>query len=763
MNNVFRMTTITACVLSSMALTAAKNETTTKMVGEKGEDGIYYPSEQQDVAKVANKIDKKLQAVVNKAGNDELVNVIVFVQGENIEKQLNKIDQTYKSELDNLSMQLKALDAKYRPAQSLSEKEEREFMKSKAASMTAQDKQSARVVKKQLDEMRDKARKAKAQVIEQAGKAKLDDVADVVKSLGGEVKNKTALNQVIGAQVPAQLLAQLADYSEVRYIMLDAEPDYETNVSVPSAQYNTWHSNNFDGYPYDFGVVDTGVRENHPAFTGNVFCSKPGSSITGDHGTHVAGIVISDNATYKGTAPGTDSVIWANSGNQSTTMTNMQWMLSGACQGPEVVNHSLGYGVADDTDYSATDAFYDAFVQNYNVMVTKSTGNSGWSDTAPRITHPAPAFNLMAVANMNDRNTTTRSDDVRSGSSSVGPTLNGRRKPDIAAPGSSIMSTNSDWATEADFINKSGTSMAAPHVAGAIILMEDGGNHTAMAQKAVLINTADAWDSNNTSSTADDGQVAGSHWDKSYGWGYIDMWESHFNRADYFVSSVVPRNNNNIANDYKLFKGKMYTNEKATLVWQRRANFASGPTGSAYNLSDLNLRLYEEGNNSLKDSDFDGDDNVHQVAAPSTIDAVIKVYAWSSSFAGASSESFALATEENFSQVSPPSLQIPSQSFRGTPFGSISVPLKVRNNGGVDTCSVSVSRGNVAGVSGTTSVSLSNIADGGEATANFSLSASNGTYSIPFTATTTCYNETFTTTGYITLRSEIIILPPPSL
>ncbi|NVJ60662.1 MAG: S8 family serine peptidase [Gammaproteobacteria bacterium] len=762
MKNVFRMTTVTACVLSSFTLAAAKSTHYLQGNIHQGEDGVGYLLS-QPLAKQASKLSPELQKVLSQKKLDQQsIDVIVFLKGDDLTDRLDQVEKQYDRELKSLSKQLRSIETKYRPKESLSEKEEREFMQSKAAIMSSNDKSAARDIKKSLDETRDKMRLAKAKVVEASGQKKLQDVSNLIKSLGGKVKEQVALNQAIGASVNKGLLSQLASDPDVFKITYDAPVDYELDTSVPSARYNTWHSNSFDGYPYDFGMVDDGLQEDHPAYSGAGinFCSPAGSSVNGSHGTHVAGIVISNNGTYKGTAPGTDSVIWANAGNQSTTMSRMQWMITGNCQGPEVINHSLGYGVADDTDYSDTDAFYDAFVQNYNVMVTKSTGNSGWNDSNPRITHPAPAYNLMAVANMDDRNTQSRGDDVRRFDSSVGPTLNGRKKPDIAAPGTAILSTSSNWATGADYISKSGTSMAAPHVAGAIILMEDGGNHTPMAQKAVLINTADAWDSNNTSSTADDGFKAGSHWDKSYGWGYIDMWEAHYNRGDYFVSSVTPRNDNNIANDYKLFKGKMYTNEKATLVWQRRANFASGPTGSAYNLSDLNLRLYAEGDNTLKAYDWDGDDNVHQVAAPSSLDAVIKVYAWSSSFDGASSESFALATEENFTQVSPPSLQIPSQSFSGTPLFPINVALKVRNNGGVDTCSVSVTRGYVSGVSGPTSATISKIDDGGEQTAAFSLSAGVGTYTVPFTARTTCYNETYTTSGSITLRSNLIIVKP---
>jgi len=201
--------------------------------------------------------------------------------------------------------------------------------------------------------------------------------------------------------------------------------------------------------------------------------------------------------------------------------------------------------------------------------------------------------------------------------------------------------------------------MAAPHVAGSIVLMEDGGNHTPIAQKAVLINTADWWTSNNTPSTGDDAQVfttAGgtgiTDWDRAFGWGYLDLGEAYANRTDYFVTSLIPRNDNATEDDYKLFAGHMFANESATMVWEKRGVYVAGtPPATTYALSDLNVRLYDEADGSEEDVDWDGDDNVHQVATASSIDAVIKAYSWSLSFAGAASETFALATEENFVAV----------------------------------------------------------------------------------------------------------------
>ena len=294
------------------------------------------------------------------------------------------------------------------------------------------------------------------------------------------------------------------------------------------------------------------------------------------------------------------------------------------------------------------------------------------------------------------------------------------------------------------------------------MLMEDGGNHTPMAQKAILINTADAWTCNNTESTADDGSVTGSHWDKWYGWGYIDMWESHFNRADYFVDSVIPRNDNATADDYKLYKGYMFLNEKATMVWEKRSNYVAGdPPTVKYALSDLNIRLYNEANGSLIDDDMGGSDNVHQVANDIVGNMVIKVYSWSTSFSGASSETYALATEENFASATPPafsiSLLMPPAVASSAVFA---VSANVQNTGGVASFNNTVTLSLPAGfsfVTGSNPQNVGTIAAGaiGVATWTVQATSSTGTYAISASNSSSCYAETYTGGG----SSTIIVNP----
>lgn len=88
---------------------------------------------------------------------------------------------------------------------------------------------------------------------------------------------------------------------------------------------------------------------------------------------------------------------------------------------------------------------------------------------------PGTAQHIITVGNFNCKG---RSKGAIAASSGRGPTLDGRLKPELCAPGTDIISANSNPDDGAccdccyDFYTaKTGTSMAAPHVAGAIALL----------------------------------------------------------------------------------------------------------------------------------------------------------------------------------------------------------------------------------------------------------------------------------------------------
>ncbi len=400
-----------------------------------------------------------------------------------------------------------------------------------------------------------------------------------------------------------------------------------------------------DGDPWDIASIDGGVDETHPALSSHTFVEN--FTENDYHGTGTTGMYASTDSTFQGLASGLDKIFVENAGCENNTMDGFDWILTYSGDNAEVFNYSWGCGIADDEDYSGFDRFFDGVISTYDFLVSKSTGNENYGVTT--ITHPAPAFNLIASANMWDNNTATRTDDVISSSSSTGPTLDGRRKPDITAPGTNTRSPDVGGGWQ----NLGGTSSAAPKTGSGALLLQDFGIGTVMAQKAVLLNTADAWTSNNTQTTADDGPVDGDHWDVRFGWGYLDLNEAWFNAGDHFIDNVTPRNTDG---DYDLYAGWLDQHEKATLVWQRRVGYNGDayPT-SWYALTDINLRLYDQlAGGTYEDWDFDPDDNVHQVSAQSDGLKVARVYCWSSAIDGASSEDYALAAEEFWVKVDGP-------------------------------------------------------------------------------------------------------------
>ncbi|ODM97993.1 Bacillopeptidase F [Orchesella cincta] len=302
-------------------------------------------------------------------------------------------------------------------------------------------------------------------------------------------------------------LAALPEVREIReelIITLEPVPSDDEEI-VPLAEWNiekieapsAWA---LPGGNNGIGVVvsniDTGVRYTHEALRANYrerygwFDPYDGTSLPSDangHGTHTMGTLV--GAGGIGVSPGAQWVACRGCGDFSCTEEALkrcgEWVLcptlangeSEDCsQAPQVVSNSWGGGQGN--------AFYNDIISAWKsaeIIPVFAIGNSGPSCGSAN--SPADQDDIIAVGS-------TTSGDVISGSSSAGPSLEGRLKPDISAPGNLIRSA---WSTsDTAYQTISGTSMATPHVAGAAaLLLSMNPNLTYSQVKELLENNAD--------------------------------------------------------------------------------------------------------------------------------------------------------------------------------------------------------------------------------------------------------------------------------
>jgi len=627
--------------------------------------------------------------------------VIVYLQSQEQVSTAQAVQTEYKPRLDTLTRVVQTADGTLsaqaqRPTLATREEEIAYAQQAAAARLTTAEAQEAHAqAASALEATQCEMRREILDRSAAARQASQSIVARAVEDLGGKVIYRYDTINAMAVAISPEGRAALASHPDVAAILKDQLMRGSMNISAQAIGADTWWGLGYDGGVWDVAVIDSGIDDTHPALSPQNFienrclagAGNPGWDPTADdvngHGTHIAGTVASTDSTYQGIAYGLDYLLNGKAGFDgngsdggpcsmywSDGMACTDWALTLTTGEADVIN--LSYGSIASSDDGGYERFWDAVVDQMYAIVTISAGNDGPGTT---IHSPSVAYNVISIANMDDMNTTDRSDDSIYNNSSRGPTPGGRKKPDLAAPGSNIISTDNSWeGSNPDFIAYWGTSMAAPHVAGAATLIMDRGVSNPMAIKALLINTAE-----------DKGTTG---WDNAYGWGYIDLDHLDFHVNDYFAGAIAP------SPVHKFYAGPASTNDTATLVWHRRAVYSGASySGTYYTLTDLDLYLYNETTNTSLDSSLSGNDNVEQVKVSSDYSSVVvKVDSWSSSISGASTEDYVLATEENFVAKNGPALQIITTTVTGDiegPAGTtINISARVQNTGGLRAHSV---------------------------------------------------------------------------
>ncbi|MDP3714753.1 MAG: S8 family serine peptidase [Mycobacteriales bacterium] len=365
---------------------------------------------------------------------------------------------------------------------------------------------------------------ALTRVIVTAGEG-VSAAARAVSGLGGDVTARLDLVGGVSASVPASLLDDLAGVPGVTAVTADTpvrfeNMTYDEATSASSFVKTTkataaWSAGNL-GAGVGVAVLDTGISQMKD-FEGRLV---HGPDLSGEgtvvdsygHGTVMAGAVGGSGAdsagqsggAYTGVAPKAHLVAVKVAGRNgatdvSTVLQGMHWVSAYKDQfNIRVLN--LSWGTASTQDPAVDPLNYAVQrLWKQGIVVVVAAGNSG--PNAGTIMKPGDDPMVLTVGAYDDKGTLSADDDTLAAWSSRGPTAQGVVKPDVVAPGRSLVlprsygsyveQNNPKALVPPSYIRGSGTSQAAAVTSGlAALLIAARPELTPDQVKALLMGTA---------------------------------------------------------------------------------------------------------------------------------------------------------------------------------------------------------------------------------------------------------------------------------
>ncbi|MFC0626039.1 S8 family serine peptidase [Kribbella deserti] len=297
------------------------------------------------------------------------------------------------------------------------------------------------------------------------------DVRSLPKATAAEFWKSVKASPAHGALAPG-----------ISKIWLDGKVSATLDQSVAQIGAPLAWQSGHRGQGVKVAVLDSGVDSSHPDLAAAVVAEKDftespsGAADRVGHGTHVAGIITGSggafNGKYQGVAP--DAVLLngkvlddSGTGSDSGIIAGMEWAVA---QGADVVNLSLASDFFSD-GIGPMDLAVNELTEKSGTLFVVAAGNNGPVEGS--ITSPGAADSALTVGAVDAQ-------DELADFSGRGPRVGDLAlKPDITAPGVSIAAAlakdslmgESSPVVDGAYVRLSGTSMAAPHVAGAAAIL----------------------------------------------------------------------------------------------------------------------------------------------------------------------------------------------------------------------------------------------------------------------------------------------------
>jgi serine protease AprX len=265
--------------------------------------------------------------------------------------------------------------------------------------------------------------------------------------------------------------------------------------------------NRFTGANTTIAIIDSGIATNvdfgsrivaqYVFSNGQQYFTSPYDDY--GHGTHVAGLIgssgVTSNNKYAGIAPAARllslKVLDSNGGGKTADVINaIEFAIANKARfAINIINLSIGHPIYES---AATDPLVQAVeaAVRAGIVVVAAAGNYGYNPVTGQtgyagIASPGNSPSAITVGAAATNNTVTRADDRLADYSSRGPTwYDGLAKPDILAPGQSLVSTDAAGSTldatypglvlnagSVKFLRLSGSSMATGVVSGLVAVI----------------------------------------------------------------------------------------------------------------------------------------------------------------------------------------------------------------------------------------------------------------------------------------------------
>lgn len=287
---------------------------------------------------------------------------------------------------------------------------------------------------------------------------RFNNYLQLANSYACEVSGDLSILDALGDDVAEDPVRQTMHIKESIQVHRNLQVGQSTPYGITMVKAKeVWSQYNNKGENVRICVMDTGVDRSHPDFDEDRLFGYDGNELVqpwwrdvDGHGTHVSGTIAAsdNNEGVVGVAPGAEiftARVFSTNGEfySSNIITALQACKDG---GAQVISMSLGGPYAVSYELQA----YTDLHENFGIVTVAASGNTGGTD----LLYPASYDNVISVGSVNwnyDRSSFSTKNS----------------KVDVAAPGSSILSTyeNGSYATI------SGTSMACPHVSGVVALM----------------------------------------------------------------------------------------------------------------------------------------------------------------------------------------------------------------------------------------------------------------------------------------------------